>query len=111
MPDDPNKDENDETPRGFEEHLLVYVRDASLWPVLTVVVLIAGTLGASVIIYALELRDLFALAAISLLLVMSGHALWGDIRARRLGAASWITATLWGASLGIAALARMIGVF
>ena len=104
-------DENNETPQGLEEHLLVYVRDPSLWPVLAVVVLIAGTFGASVILYALELRNPFALAALAILIVASGHALLEQYRERRVGAPVWIVVGLWTASIGVALLARLSGVF
>ena len=103
--------EHDDTPRNLEQHLLVYVREPTLWPVLAVAVLIAGTLGATVIVFALEQRNLFALAALAILIVASGHALLGDLRERRFGTPSWIVVGLWLASGGVALAMRGAGIF
>ena len=104
-------DERNEAPHTLEDHFLVYVRDPALWPVLAVVVLIAGTVGGAVILYALELRNPFALAALALLIVASGHALLGQWHQRRFGTPAWIVVGFWLASACIALAARQAGVF
>jgi hypothetical protein len=104
-------DERNEAPHTLEDHFLVYVRDPTLWPVLAVVVLIAGTLGGAVILYSLELRNPFALAALAIIIVASGHALLGQWRQRRFGIPAWIVVGFWLASACIALAARRAGVF
>lgn len=104
-------DERDEIPQGLEQHLLVYVRDPGLWPVLAVVVLIAGTLFAAVLVYALALHNLFAMAALAVLLVASGHALLGELRERRFGLPGWIVVGLWLSGIAVALASRAAGIF
>jgi hypothetical protein len=49
------------------DHLLVYVREPTLWPVVTVAAAIALTLGVAGLLAAVVQRNPFAMAAIALL--------------------------------------------
>ena len=73
--------------------------------------MIAGTFGASILIYATEQNNLFAYAALAIVIVASGHALFSELRERRFGVAAWIVTILWAASFTIALAARLAGVF
>lgn len=92
--------------RGLDAHLAEYVRDPSLWPVGIVAVAIFVTLGTALLLAALRLRNRLALAALAVLVVVSGDLLWRDLRRRRVGAASAIVLALW----ALSALATAIAV-
>jgi len=111
---------NDKAPRdetapvqesAVDAALLHYVRDPALWPVLMVLVLVAATLGASLLLFAVLERNLFALTALVLLVLMSVHAVADDVRKRRFGVAPRVVIALWAASAAVAAGINALGVF
>ena len=87
------------------------MRDPALWPVLMVLVLVAATLGAALLLFAVVDRNPFAMMALALLVVMSAHAVEGDVRRLRFGVAPRVVAALWGASAAVAAGIHALGVF
>lgn len=93
------------SPRRLDAHLLEYVRDPALWPVLVVALAIFVTLGTALLLAALRLRNVFALAALAVLAVASGDVLWRDLRRHRVGAASRAVLALWLLSLLASAFA------
>ena len=110
-----DKAPHDETERvkesAVDAALLHYVRDPALWPVLMVLVLVAATLGACLLLFAAVERNLFALTALVLLVLMSAHAIEGDVRKRRFGVAPRVVVALWAVSAALAAGIHALGVF
>ena len=96
---------------AVEEALGHYVRDPALWPVLAVLVLVAATLGAAVVLFALVDRNVPAMGALALLVGMSVHAVVEDLRLRRFGMAPRVVLTLWVAVAAVAAGFHTLGVF
>lgn len=96
---------------SFEEHLREFFRDPALGPVVAVVTIIIATFGAAMIIFALEQRNVFALAALAITLVASGHAVVSDLRRGAFGLASRAVLVLWVASALVAAAFVHIGAF
>jgi hypothetical protein len=109
---EPEGRRDEEPPAGarpLDQHLGVFFRDPSLWPVLVVSALIFVTLGASALALALRERNLFAAGALAVLLVVSGDLVQRDLRRRRLGLASRALLALWALSALAAALAVHLG--
>lgn len=96
---------------ALDRALLEYVRDPGLWPVLVVAVLIAATFGAALLLFALRLRNPFALAALALTIGVSLRGLEPSLRARRLRPAGAILLGLWTASGALAGGLIALGVF
>ncbi len=103
-------EEQRDTPTGLEHHLREFLRDPALGPIVAVVGIIAATLGAWLLSFALQ-RNPFAMAALAILIVLSGRAVFADLRQRRLGIASAIVAALWIGSAAITAVWARIGTF
>lgn len=94
-------------PRRLADHLLEYVRDSTLWPVLLVAVAIFVTLLAAVLLAALRQRNLFAVTALVVLAGVSADAVARELRR---GAARVVTSMLAGLwALAIAAALVAIG--
>ena len=89
----------------------LYLSDPTLWPVVIVLGTTLIVLGAWVSLLALRERNLFAAAALLLLIGMSAEAIWRDLRRRRLGAVSGAILGLWAAIAATAALAVGYGFF
>lgn len=68
----------------------VFLEDSALWPVLVVVVGTFAAFGSALLVLAFEDRNLGALAAVALLVVLGAHGLVGALRRRRLGAVGGI---------------------
>lgn len=85
----------------FERFLSPFFEEPTLWPV-TLVLAAHAVLGGSVVLaQALRARNVFALGALALLLVMTGDVLFRCVRARRMGRVGWGVMTLWiGSALG-----------
>ncbi len=98
--------EPDDEPRRLADHLLEYVREPTLWPVLLVAIAIFVTLGTAVLLAAFLARNLFALAALLLLGAMSADAVIRELRSRGFGPVSGGLLALWGLSAACA-----VGVF
>jgi hypothetical protein len=98
------RDPEPETGRALDRHLLEYVRDPALWPVLVTVLAVAGTLLTSVLLFAWRARNPFSLAALFALVLATVVAVEADVRRRRLGAGSGILLGLWAASAAAAVL-------
>lgn len=97
-------------PAWLDEHLGVYLRDPSLWPVGIVAFAIAATLGAALLAAAALSGNALLWAAVGILALVSLDVLQRELRARRrLGLASRLLLLLWGASGAEAGLARAFG--
>ena len=94
---------------SLDEHLRVYLRDESLWPVLIVVIAVAVTLGAALLSAAVVLGNLAAWGAVALLALISLDVVQRDLRARRLGIGGRLVLLLWVASAGAAAAVIAFG--
>jgi uncharacterized membrane protein YhaH (DUF805 family) len=79
----------------LETWLRPFVDEPTLWPVLAVVLLTLATFGAALVILALHDRSRAAMAALALLLVLSGRGLVPAVRRRRLGALEALLVALW----------------
>jgi hypothetical protein len=109
--DEEPKDAAGQPESAIDRVLLEYVRDPGLWPVLVVLVLVAATLGATLLLFALRLHNLFALTALAIALVMSAGGLEPSVRARRLRAAGGFVLGFWAASAALAAGLVALGAF
>ncbi len=94
--------EPDDEPRRLADHLLEYVREPMLWPVLLVAVGIFVTLGTAVLLAAVGTRNLFALAALLLLGAVSADAVVRELRSRGFGPVSGGLLAFWGLSAACA---------
>lgn len=93
---------------GLDRHLAIFVEESTLWPVLVAAVLALTTGGAALMLLALGDRNLFAIAALLILLWMSVDF---TVRRRRLGVAGGLILTFW-VSSALAALGfRSLGLF
>lgn len=90
---------------GLERHLAHFVEESTLWPVTLALVLALATGGAALLVLALGDRNLFAIAALLIVLWMSVDVL---VRRRRFGLLGGVIVTLWllsgAAALGFLAL-------
>jgi hypothetical protein len=103
----PPNPERDEQPRRLADHLLEYVRDPTLWPVLLVAVAIFVTLLAAVLLAALRARSLFAMAALAAVAGVSADAIARELRGGSARVVTIALAALW--SLAIAAAVSVVG--
>jgi hypothetical protein len=94
-------------PRRLADHLLEYVRDPTLWPVLLVAVAIFVTLLAAVLLSALRQRNLFAMTALAALAGVSADAIARELRGGGARIVTSVLAGLW--LLAIAAALAVIG--
>ena len=94
--------EPDDEPRRLADHLLEYVREPMLWPVLIVAVAIFVTLGTAVLLAGLFARNLFALAALLLIGAISADAVIRELRSRGFGPVSGGLLAFWGLSAACA---------
>jgi len=111
MPDSEPEQHGDSFERPVDRHLSMFYRDSTLWPVLIVVVLVAATLGASVLLLALRERNPYSLGALALLVWISVDQIWRDLSQRRFGVASRGVLLLWAAAAGVALLAARMKIF
>lgn len=91
----PREPEEAETPperTGIDRHLAVFVEEPTLWPVTLALVLAFTTAGAALMLLAVTDRNLFALAALLILLWMSVDVI---VRRRRFGPLVGLLLTLW----------------
>jgi len=100
-----------EAGRALDRHLLEYVRDPGLWPVLVTLLAVATTLLTATLLFAWRARNPFSLAALFALVLATVVAVEPDLRRRRLGAGAGILLGLWAASAAAAALVIRLGGF
>lgn len=94
-------------PGRLDVWILPFFQDSALWPVLIVALLSLATFGAAILLVALDTRNKFAIAALALLVWMSGDVAWRDLRRRRrLGPICALILALWLLS-GLLALAAL----
>lgn len=99
-------DENSRVGR-FERFLSPFFEEPTLWPVTLVLGAHAFLGGAVLLAMAARARNVFAMAALALLLVMTGDVLFRCARARRMGRIGWGVVALWiGSALGAALATR-----
>lgn len=72
----------DQEPHSFDEWMRDFVREPTLWPVLIAVAGTFSTMGAALLVLALGDRNLFAMAALAIVVVGAGR---GGVRAWRSG--------------------------
>lgn len=109
MPDDadPQPDTS-----GLSKAVLALAGDAALRPVLIVVVLITGTVVAGGVLLALRAANIFAMAAVAGMALMTFAALDGEIRtARRVTPGVWAIASIWLAAALVGSALVAIGAF
>lgn len=82
MPEDYDPDED---PRSLDDWVRSALRDSALWPVLFAGLGIFATLGGALLVLAFAERNLAALAALAIVLVMGAHLCWGAWRGGRRG--------------------------
>jgi hypothetical protein len=87
--------EPDREPRGLEEWLAGFARDAGLRPVLVVAIGCFTALGAGALLLAVRGRSLAAIAALVLLALGTADLLQRDLRRRRFGPAARLVVALW----------------
>ena len=88
------------------------IEDIALRPVLIVVLLILGTFVAAGVLLALGNRNIFAMAGIAGLALLTTFAVDNEIRsARRVTLGVWAIAGVWLAAAAIGTLLFKIGVF
>ena len=100
--------EKETEPGGIDRWILPFVQDSSLWPVSTVMVLCLSTVGAAVLLAAWIGRDLFAIAALVVMIGLSGDIALRARRGEQNSILAWGVLVLWvgsfaGAVIGIAA--------
>lgn len=100
-----------EPPRRFADHLLEYLREPTLWPVMIVAVAIFTTLGSGLLLAALAARNLFALLGLLLLAGMTADVVARELRSGGLGVVGGVALGLWGLSVAGALLAVALGLF
>ena len=98
--------ENETEPGGIDQWILPFVQDSSLWPVSAVIVLCLSTLGAAVLLAAWIARNLFAIAALVVMIGISGDVAVRARRGEQNPILAWGLLVLW---LGSAA-AAVIGI-
>jgi 4-amino-4-deoxy-L-arabinose transferase-like glycosyltransferase len=101
----------DEAKKGVDRWIEPFFTDLALRPVLIVGILIAITLGGSMLAFAFHGRNGFAIVGLSLLLGLTAERLWRDLRRRRLSRGSLIAVTLWMCSALAATGAIRLGIF
>ncbi len=107
----PTRDPREEpAPSGLLGHLQAYVTEPTLWPVLLVALTSLSVLLAWALVLAVGDRNLFALGAIALLVILSADAVRGDLRRpTRRGLGTALLVSLWGLAGGIGWVARWYG--
>ena len=90
-PEGREPDDSDER-GGVDRHLAVILGESTLWPVLVAAFLIFATGGAALFLLALGDRNLFAVAALLVLVWMSVDVL---VRRRRFGLLGGFIVTFW----------------
>ena len=93
---------------GIDRHLAIFVEESSLWPVTLAVVLALTAGGAGLILLAVGDRNIFAVAALLILLWMSVDFL---VRRRRFGAVGGFIVALWVLSILGAVAFLALGLF
>jgi hypothetical protein len=111
MPDTEPERHGDSFERPVDRHLSIFYRDSTLWPVLVVVVLVAATLGGSMLLLAVRERNPYSLGALALLFWISVDQIWRDLSQRRFGVASRGVLLLWVVAAGVAVLAARMQIF
>lgn len=107
------EDQDDESPDdvpGVEEIIGSFLKEASLWPVLVVVLGSAGAFGAALLILVGVDHNPFAAAALLLILGMTGDVMF---RARRKGVyrnLAKLVGLVWLAAIGMTILAIWTGI-
>jgi hypothetical protein len=96
---------------SLDRFLEPFFTDSGLWPTVFVAAAIGAVFGAAIVLMALRARNLFALAALALLVVMSGDVLQRDVQRRRLGRASRVVLVLWTLVALTAGGALAVGIF
>ena len=92
--DEPD-DARDVSPADLGGHLLVYLREPTLWPVLTVAIAIGTTFGGSALLLALRDRNGFAIAALAIVGIASAELCLRDRRRGGFGLVSGVVVGGW----------------
>ena len=107
-----SESEHEPKPTPLERAVRTLTSDAALRPVLIVVVLVLGTFLAGGVLLALGNRNLFAIAGVSALVLLTLLGIDNEVRqARRITAGVWAIASVWGAAALIGLTLLWIGAF
>jgi hypothetical protein len=90
-------------PSFFDRALRTFLEDSALWPVLAVVVLVAATLGATLLVLAIQDRSLPASGALALLGGAGLKGLVDAFRRRSFGAIGAVFLCIAALGAGLAA--------
>ncbi len=96
--------------RTVDHWIRPFLEESTLWPVLIVAVLSFSTLGAAILVVAVDTRSRFAIAGLLILGWLSTVAIWGDLRQRRLGPTGGVVVVLWLLSALLALAASSMGI-
>ncbi len=108
-PHDPHHEESPVESTGFERHLAIFFHDSTLWPVLIVASAAFVSLIGAALFFAVAERNLFAMGAVAILLVVSGDIFVRSWRDGRPGLAGWTLLVLWAAAFGAAFAVGQLG--
>jgi len=98
-------------PGRIERFLAPFFEEPTLWPVLFVLAAHAVLIGAVVLALGIRTRNVFALAALAIALVMTGDLLFRRWRAGVFGRIGWSIVSLWVLSAISAVLATRFDFF
>ena len=105
--------DDEESPEDFpsvDELIGSFMKEASLWPVLVVVIASAGAMGAAMIILTVVDRNPFAAAALLLVLGMSVDVLIQSRRHAHYRNGAKLIGLIWLAAVAFAGLAIWTGI-
>lgn len=107
MPDDARGQPGDPgAATGFGRHVAVFFEDPALWPILLILIVHVALGGAVVLLAALRGGSLPGMAALAVLLTLSGDLIRRARQRRRV--AFWVV-TLWALSALVAASGARLG--
>lgn len=100
----------DEGPTHLDEVLGVLLHESTLWPLLIVIVLSLGALGAALVVLGLVDRNPFAGVALLLVLGMTADLFWRSRSRRGLRHLARGVGMIWLAAFALAGLAVWLGI-
>lgn len=108
----PDSDTNEPKSTPLERAVRVLISDAALRPVLIVVVLILGTFVGGAVLLALSGGNLFAMAGLAGMVLLTAMAIDGEVRStRRITLGVWAILSVWFAAALVGAVLSTIGAF
>ena len=102
---------DDEDPKGLTDWLRPIRHEPMLWPLVAVLALVAFTIGGGLLAFAVGLRSVPAMAALALLVVLSGDLVQREVRGSGAGPVTGAVAGFWAGSGAAAAAGFALGLF